>query len=209
MNIINTMAVPFYEFELQDLQLLDYVRHEVSLLPFNDEDPPPSTRTYYNKPLFDWFTDCLEQVRQIYYKDSIRLVVANGFATRMKRMQKARMHYHINSIISGVFYLTTAESSKTRFLTPNPYYFVEHQRVLQVSNNQTDVVDVRYNALSTTLDPVAGKLILFPSSIDHETLTHTESFYRYIISFNSMATGTISNKNTLKLDLQTSPHSGA
>lgn len=208
MNTIQTLSVPFYEFECPHTELIEKVCEEVRALPFNDEDPPPSTRTYYNAELFDWFTACLEEVRKIYYKDSIKLTISNGFATRMKRLHKARMHFHINSIVSGVFYLTSAETSKTKFQLPNPYYFAEHQKVLSLSNNKHDVIDTGYNALTTLLAPVKGKLVLFPSSIEHETLTHNEPFYRYIISFNTMATGVVSEKNTLRLEIETKKHIG-
>ncbi len=210
MDIIEALPVPFYQFQCLDETLLDIVQTEVSSLDFNDEDPPPSTRDYYNKELFQWFEDCLLEVKKIYYKESLNLTISNGFATRMKKMQKARLHYHINSIVSGVFYLTTSTSSKTRFFLPTPWYFPEHANILSISNNTNkssqDISDKFYNAITTYITPVRGKLVLFPSNIDHDTVTHTENFTRYIISFNTMVSGILSSKNTTKLQIDTIPH---
>jgi len=206
MKIIPALSIPFYEFECKDQAMLDKVTEEVAHLPFDDNDPPPSTRPYFHPDLFVWFADCVEEVRKLYYKDTINLIISTGFATRIKRMQKARLHHHINSIISGIFYINSTESSKTKFIMPNPYYFVEHQKVLHISKNSTDIIDQFYDPLVTTIFPNRGRLVLFPSYIDHETLTHTENFYRHIISFNTMASGVISEKSTIRLDLQTKPY---
>ena len=70
MKILNSLSIPFYEFHC-DPNLLDEIKVRVENLNYiTDENKEAefSKNYFYYEPLINWFDECLEQVRKIYYK---------------------------------------------------------------------------------------------------------------------------------------------
>ena len=200
MKIRESLPIPFYEFEC-DTTLIDQAYSEVSQLDFQD----CMALNYYNQDLISWFESCVGQVQDIYFHDGIDLTINECWATKVKRMQHLDFHFHMNSILSGVLYLSDGVAGKTRFRIPNPYYSAEHAHVMTLSKSSKEdsFFNIWAQAIQFDIQPKKGTLIIFPSSIEHKTMTHTENFVRHSISFNTFPSGIISGDRTKQLNIKT------
>ena len=70
MKKIEVLSVPFYEFRC-DPALMDEIQPLVESMNFEQKPSGVgiSKDFFYHKTLFEWFNDCLEDVRKIYYID--------------------------------------------------------------------------------------------------------------------------------------------
>ena len=88
-------------------------------------------------------------------------------------------HYHANSWLSGIYYITVSEKSgKLRFADAVPYGWT--------SGNVVPDVEKRNNINSSSWEflPVCGDLFLFPSHINHCSDINETNEDRICISFN-------------------------
>tara|TARA_R110002167_G_C12437687_1_gene630508 strand:- start:73 stop:711 length:639 start_codon:yes stop_codon:yes gene_type:complete len=100
-------------------------------------------------------------------------------------------HSHQNSIISGVFYISTVEDDKITFADPNykikmasPWFKKEN---FNIWNSTTWFIPVKNN-----------KLILFPSWLSHQVeLNEKATTDRISISFNTYVKGKLGDANEL------------
>jgi uncharacterized protein (TIGR02466 family) len=130
------------------------------------------------KPLADFFLKSAE----LYFEEMKyvceKLEIMHCWANKYSKDQHFDFHYHPNSFLSGVFYLTSGGGSTV----------FRDQRRPQLLPNTTH--HSRWNYSSFEVYPEAGKLILFPSEVDHKTKPHPDPVnFRYTIAFNIMFKG--------------------
>ena len=88
-----------------------------------------------------------------------------------------RRHTHGNSLISGVFYVKVPdESSKIRFYHPS-YQLIDRDWNVKLKYNQ-------YTSGRWDIPPKKGRLLLFPSWLEHEVCPNLSQEKRISISFN-------------------------
>ena len=88
-----------------------------------------------------------------------------------------RRHTHGNSLISGVFYVKVSnESSKIRFYHPS-YQLIDRDWNVKLKYNQ-------YTSSFWDIPPKKGRLLLFPSWLEHEVCPNLSQEKRISISFN-------------------------
>jgi hypothetical protein len=104
-------------------------------------------------------------------------------------MQDSRMHYHTNSIFSGLLYLTDHEKSETIFEMEDAFYN-KWERILKVK---------RVNHVYKSY-PKKGKLLIFPSNIAHKIGKHLDKNIRHTFSFNTWVDGIIGSDPTQYLE---------
>jgi uncharacterized protein (TIGR02466 family) len=101
-------------------------------------------------------------------------------------------HNHSNSIISGVYYIDTAESGSITFLTQN---------TSNITNNPTLSIDVtKYTPANSNSWQVPVKnnhIIYFPSTILHEVSPNASDRNRVSLAFNCFVKGSFGNKINL------------
>ena len=86
-------------------------------------------------------------------------------------------HTHENSIISGVFYVKAPDkSSKITFYHPAFKLMVREWNINMKHNHYTSSV--------WSINPQKGKLLLFPSWLEHEVSPNLSQESRISISFN-------------------------
>ena len=120
---------------------------------------------------------------------------ANNFAKELEICQKVKLsnlwiningykdynrrHNHPESIISGVFYVKVPDkSSKLRFFHPSVDLMVRDW------NLNVDLKCNKYTSSIWEIFPEDGKLLLFPSWLDHEVDQNLSQEKRISISFN-------------------------
>lgn len=193
MKILNSLSVPFYEFTC-DSNLVDEVLPLVENLQYkNDENQEAefSSQYFYYEPLIDWFDECLEKVRKIYYNESIKLEVVNCWATRTGFLKKLHTHTHQQSLVGGIFYLDTFTSGETVFYQSNPWQDYTTNNIINLSSKSK----VMSTQLVTKILPERGKLVLYPPQLRHGTLPNKERKVRYSIAFDSYFSGKITDNS--------------
>lgn len=198
MNKIPSFTIPLYEFSA-DEQLTNKALEIAKSQTYrpNQNNKSSTMQPIKSKELINWFNSCLEEVKNDIYKDPIfDIKVTDAWCNKTSYTEKHHTHIHPNSVLSGVFYLTTHEKKcKTKFFLANPYHQYDFNKTLYTSENF--VTTEKY--IVTEIKPVAGKLIIFPSSLDHGVDLNTTIEDRYTISFNSFFSGTLGKKDNATL----------
>lgn len=199
MEKINAISLPFYKFKADDtltLKIVDIVSNLNFTMDKNIENGY-SYHDFYDEELFAFFDNSVNQVKKIYYNDNLNFPIVDCWVNKYNKLNKLRGHTHSNAMICGVFYLTSHEGEgSTIFELTNPWY---NQQLSNLS------VHGNYSPLSGEIQAEAGTLILFPSNIPHTMKTLMKlSSPRYTIAFNTFATGTIGDQNTIRLSINVS-----
>lgn len=210
MNTLNVISIPFYEFSA-DEDLTNNVLEDVKKLKFDVPNTGNKTSYgndfYYHAKLFDFFDDCLLELKnKLKIQKNIELPIVSCWANKNSKLQYHHYHFHPNSIISGIFYLTTHESGNTVFAMPDPWYnnlSDPKMPLMPLSTNTGESYGELFPQLSGKNKPISGKLILFPSHIKHKVLPLTSNEDRYTIAFNTFISGTMGeNSHTIYLNLK-------
>jgi uncharacterized protein (TIGR02466 family) len=92
------------------------------------------------------------------------------------------IHAHSNSIISGVFYISTEEDDTITFFDPN--FSMKQRTLFELKERNV------WNSLGWSLPANNNELILFPSWLEHEVAPNFKATTdRISISFNTFAKG--------------------
>jgi hypothetical protein len=192
MKINNLISIPIYEFQC-DISLTDEVCDEIENYDFtkNTKNSWAFTDMFYHEKLFEWFDQCLDQLSKKYFLDDVSLPIVSCWINRTKRNEYHHSHWHTNSIIAGVFYLTTHDSGKTVFYYEDPFHKLGNDRPFLASKNQNKTLYENPTTIIGKVKPEKGKLILFPSNLHHGTESNMDLNPRYSISFDTFFSGLI------------------
>jgi len=196
MKINNILSIPIYEFQC-DENLTEEIYNQSILAKFTDNisNKISDREHYYNSKLFEWFDQCIDQVSKIYFLDEISLPIVTCWINKSSKLEKHHVHHHPNSILSGIFYLTTHTKAETLFYYKNPYFEMGATNLILASKDLEKNFSERSTTILGKVAPEKGKLILFPSSIVHGTKPNTDSHARYTISFNTIFSGKVHDEN--------------
>lgn len=202
MNKIPAFIIPLYEFtcdEQMTSTLLEMAKQ-------GEYKPNASNKTSQQrlkyKPLIDWFEQCLQEVnKDLNDETSFDIKVTDCWLNKSSYTEKHHMHSHANSLYSGILYLTSHDKkSTTKLFFPNPFHNIEFTNLFVMKESAL----TSKKALVAEITPVAGKLVIFPSQIQHETTTNITRDNRYTIAFNSFVSGIIGvDDNLTRLHITT------
>ena len=176
------LATDFYEFQCPE-DLFNLVLAEIPTLQFNKDPSNYSTGYYYNAELFSWFNECLDVVAKDLLAENLKFEISNCWLNKAYKSQKTPLHLHPQSILSSVMYFADSESGRTIFKSLNPWYKVQFENFLHLTNDRRKLFN------TDEIKPQAGKLVLFPSTVFHEVSVYTGNDPRYTLSFNAFVTG--------------------
>jgi hypothetical protein len=183
------VTIPFYEFEANE-SLVDLVLEDVKQLKFVENELTNITPDeYYHPELFDFFDQCLLEIRDKFLIPSLELPIISCWVNKAHRFNRHYEHSHSNSFISGIFYLTTHDNSETIFSIPNPWFhsITDKLHVFRSVTADAGLPDDQW--IKGKVKPTKGKLVLFPSNIRHSTSANTSKDFRYTIAFNAFVSG--------------------
>lgn len=133
------------------------------------------------------------------FKDSVLKLKTTSFkmttswATKCPPNSNSQKHSHKNSYYSGVLYLTEhSDNAPIMFFNP----IDDFNTIL--TNNPTEYNG--FNSRTWTIHPQKGKIIFFPSYLEHMILKNISQDNRYSIAFNFFPSGTI-GLNDSRIDL--------
>jgi uncharacterized protein (TIGR02466 family) len=140
--------------------------------------------SFYDSELYAWFNQCLKSVADIEYTEDIELVITECWIARLNKFQRVRKHNHMNSVLSGIFYLTDHDDISTNIYKEN--WFSRPNTSIRLSQKGRE-------ALKGSIHSKKGKLVLFPSHLIHDTDPNLSSDPRLTMVFNTFVSGNILN----------------
>ena len=127
-----------------------------------------------------------------YISETIIPELVTSWVNLHKRGNLAKIHRHTNSIVSGIWYLSTTKNSGKLLLHTNNKLFGDLLDFPKKENS--------FNSDYCTFQPKTGNLILFPSNLNHSVSPNQSDEYRYSLAFNYMLRGDVKvGDTTIKL----------
>lgn len=139
-------------------------------------------------PLRGWIEDCVAEYFKatVNPKHNVHLRVTQSWFNYSQPGQHHHKHAHPNSFISGVFYLNTNPDDRIYF------YRSGWQQIKFPTDNYN-----LYNSESWWFEAIKGRLILFPSSLEHMVPNVAGDDVRISLSFNTFPVGTVGDELSL------------
>lgn len=193
MKQLDIFPVKIAEFVNEDLDINRLILKKLTETPFKEngaihKNANQQTDHYLHKDenfksLVSWIESCIEQYRKEFAYDCDNFEISTMWANRDKAASGSchPVHYHNSSFISGVYYVTSG--SDLYFKDP---LIQRHFNSIGVKSKLFDPI------LKYKTSP--GKLIIFPSFLEHGTSPHLDPWDRWSIAFNVWPTGDL-NKN--------------
>ena len=123
-------------------------------------------------------------------KEELDFYITQSWLNINRPGEEHHAHWHQNSIISGVFYISTLEDDSIHFYDPNS----KLKDFLQSEPLENNI----WNSIAWSVNITNKVLILFPSWLNHSVAQNkTADTNRISISFNTFAKGTFGIKGTL------------
>lgn len=134
----------------------------------------------------------IQDTLDYYMKDVLdaveRVKPTISWVNRQPKGTQHSKHCHANSILSGVFYLKTTDSTPITFHNPIP------QSQIQIETNKFNP----FNALSYQASIADGDVIIFPSTLMHSVSQNYDDEDRYSLAFNTFTLdGAIGSRSRL------------
>lgn len=155
------------------------------------------TQNVFEDPVFSPLVEkCHDAVCEYFYgimqaSPKVEIYITENWLNKTENGQSHHRHWHPNSILSGVLYLSSeGESGNLRFIT-SQYDTLEYQ--LTGANI--------YNSRSWGVTPVPGDLIIFPSNVEHLVDLYTGQTPRVSLSFNTFIRGEINSDPLTRLSI--------
>lgn len=202
MKPLSLCPITLYEFQATELLTSEVLENVKELTYRKNSHNLISEDIFYHEEMVDWFTECLEIVQKEKYPDLPNLVVTSCWANKNTKYKGHHTHYHPNSIISGIFYLTSHETGETVFEVDDPWYRFDDD-LLWYTGQESKSSRSRGTPIKDKNKPVAGKLLLFPSSLYHGVRPLNEMPERYTVSFNTFIKGTLGINQATMVTLNT------
>ena len=130
----------------------------------------------------------VEQV--IVPKEELDFYITQSWLNITKPGEHHHEHSHANSIISGVFYISTEEDDKITFSDLN----TKVRDLIKFEKKEFNI----WNSASWFFPSVTNQLLLFPSWLDHKVdINEKATTDRISISFNTFVKGTLGSRKDL------------
>ena len=228
MIIKNAFPIKLYTFNCSK-ELLDKTIYAVKNIEYKprgtDGDKNWSSKESILKnnkfsELFEWFHECIEQAR-LDIKYHFKLKITVGWVNKNSHQGGGHhLHTHPNSLLDGVFYLTSSDQSKKiDSYNPQHFLFKKNETVnccpgdtifcyQDIWKDNIFFSPYESKGLKYIEKAEAGKLILFPSNLFHGVVPYNNEFgeERYTIAFNSFPCGDLSRDSrgldVLNIDLK-------
>jgi uncharacterized protein (TIGR02466 family) len=117
-------------------------------------------------------------------KEELDFYITQSWLNITKPGEYHHLHSHANSIISGVFYISTEEDDKITFEDPN----VKVTGLIKFEQKEFNL----FNSTTWFFPSVTNELILFPSWLSHQVeINEKATTDRISLSFNTFVRGTL------------------
>lgn len=196
MEKIHLIQIPFFKFTCSQ-NLIEEIFGEIdknSNFKFiKNTLNEKSNLQFKNQHVLNWINGCLQEVQNELWKDQVldfKLKVVDCWLNKSNRMQKHHRHGHPNSLYSGILYLSDhTKNSETMFYFDDPWHEYETNKFFHFLENP-----IKYEIHGQYI-PKIGDMIIFPSSIEHDTKPNIDKHPRLTLAFNSFVTGKLGKES--------------
>lgn len=138
--------------------------------------------------LRSWIEDCVADYFKATAnpKHDVSLRITQSWVNYSEQGQYHHKHAHPNSLVSGVFYINTNDNDRIYF----------YRSGFQQIKFPTDGWN-QWNSESWWFEATEGRLVLFPSSLEHMVPTVEGEKTRVSLSFNTFPVGTVGEEMDL------------
>jgi len=141
------------------------------------------------KNLKNQINDCIDYFTHevLGIDDSVQFEISTSWANRYFGDEHVSKHSHLNSMISGVYYVETSRST-------SPIIFEKAYSYTNLFHGTTSPgfkknLSNQFNANTHVIYPKPGDLLLFPSHLEHTVPESQSKDVRYSLAFNCFARG--------------------
>lgn len=114
--------------------------------------------------------------------------ITQSWLTITKESQHHHIHSHPNSFISGVLYID-ADEEHDSIVFSRPYLY----NTIQIQSREKN----SYNSHHETIKVKTGRIVIFPSHIEHFVRNKKGDNTRVALAFNTFVKGTLGSKDNL------------
>ncbi len=130
-------------------------------------------------------------------KNNIDFYMTNSWSNKHGHKERSQVHYHGNSLISGVYYpILPKDSGDIMFHKSETYTNLFHHTIRFEFNEPNNV-----NSENYIVNLKEGSIVLFPSHLNHSVLENKTNEDRYSIAFNFFVKGKL-GKEEYQLELK-------
>lgn len=202
-NFLNLFGVPIYNHNIGvDLDKEIYQTLEFERV--HDNGYITQDKQILNQPLFKDLKIKLQKQVDAYtrdilhIKDDVEFEIIASWVNKHEPNDWAQEHDHVNSLISGVYYIECPMNSGNIVFHKDKSFTNLFPRTLAFEYSEW----VPWNCEAWSITPNEGDIILFPSTITHSVLANQSYSPRYSLAFNIFPRGKLgANLPTGKIDL--------
>ena len=115
--------------------------------------------------------------------------ITTSWINKTDKSEYIDKHSHPNSIISGVYYIsTTPKCAPIIFSKPHLYSNITFQNIQLAYSGENKN---QYNTDYYGINPLPGELLMFPSWLEHEVIEQGSEHKRISLAFNTYPKGDI------------------
>lgn len=205
--------IPIYitECDVDIKDAVDFLKKDHSLLPNSHAS------TYGNKSIDDYLLDhaeCANLKKYIIsnleeYADKIlawnfeHFQLTQSWITIKNTHETHGIHYHPNSVLSGVFYFDEYENESSNLVFHRPLIMSQLMNQFAPSTNPEKMKDTEFPWNEWDIPPKTGQLVLFPSWLSHSVRPNTTNNIRKSLAFNAVPSGRFgSNIDATEIDFK-------
>jgi len=119
------------------------------------------------------------------------LFITESWLNKTETGQKHHRHWHPNSVLSGILYLSSeGTTGKTVFIDKS-------YDLLEFNYDEANV----YNSKTWAITPHVGDVLIFPSSVEHMVEEYHGQTPRITLAFNTFVRGNINSNPLRRLEL--------
>tara|TARA_B100001093_G_scaffold446071_1_gene450063 strand:+ start:61 stop:678 length:618 start_codon:yes stop_codon:yes gene_type:complete len=118
-------------------------------------------------------------------KDNAKFYLQNSWCNIHGPEEESQIHYHGNSLLSGVYYpIFPKNSGNIAFHKGSIYNNIFHQSIRLEYEEHNNVTAEKY-----VLGPKEGTIVIFPSHLEHSVEKNNSNENRYSLAFNFYVRG--------------------
>jgi uncharacterized protein (TIGR02466 family) len=119
--------------------------------------------------------------------NKVEFYLQNSWFLKHVKNDWGQIHYHSNSLLSGVYYLKTPPNSGNINFHKNCL----HMNMFPPSIRMENDIRNHFTAEQYSLTPEEGLIIIFPAQLEHSIGTNKSEGDRYSVAFNFYLRGTL------------------
>jgi uncharacterized protein (TIGR02466 family) len=209
-NVQNLFAIPLYRSSidivdpvtLKKLKSFEYT--EQGYLDYNDQHYETVDRHILNHDDFRGLKHQIKKHIDRFVYDVIGVEKKQQWEITTSWVNKSPpkegnhfIHYHSNSLISGVIYLEVDESTGAICFHKDKFYNNLWGETLCIDFDKI----TEYGSKVIGISPVKNEILMFPSFLSHSVLNNDSDINRYSLAFNVFPRGTIGQGGNSELTL--------